>query len=163
MFYKWCTSCLCIICPTLVTKAQSLNFIRSHYYYNTNSGQGGLSVGGDIGLVSRFSSSLPAEKMIVNCGCEFSCIYLSFHPDFIPTLCCVLRDLHADSPVRCFYLTSWLLLSELWDDPKKKTTKKQNKTRLWTGSIYCFFLHGVHFLCSLDFGHNFKSKAGQYA
>lgn len=156
MFYKWCTSCLCIICPTLVTKAQSLNFIRSHYYYNMNSGQGVLGAG-DIGLVSRFSSSLPAEKMIVNCGCEFSCIYLSFHPDFIPTICCVLRDLHADSPVRCFHLTSWLLLSELWS----KTKKTQNPVMDWFHLL--FFLHGVHFLCSLDFGHNFKSKAGQYA
>ncbi len=27
MFYKWCISCLCIICSTLVIKAQSLNFI----------------------------------------------------------------------------------------------------------------------------------------
>lgn len=32
MFYKWCTSCLCIICSTLVIKAQSLNFIPSLYY-----------------------------------------------------------------------------------------------------------------------------------
>lgn len=34
MFYKWCTSCLLIICSTLVIKAQSLNFILSRYYMN---------------------------------------------------------------------------------------------------------------------------------
>lgn len=32
MFYKWCTSCLCIICSTLVIKAQSLNVILSPYF-----------------------------------------------------------------------------------------------------------------------------------
>lgn len=36
------------------------------------------------------------KKKIVDCDCEFSCVYLSFHSDFI---CCVLRDLHADSLV----------------------------------------------------------------
>lgn len=133
MFYKWCTSCLRIICSTLVMKAQSLNFILSHYYMNFSLEEISLWT-----LVNHFSSSLPAEKMIVNCDCEFSCIYLSFHSDFVQTICCVLRDLHADSPVGCFHWTSWLLcpIPLGW-----------SKTWSWTGSIYCF-LHWVHFIYS---------------
>lgn len=150
MFYKWCTSCLCIICSTLVMKAQSLNFILSHYYMNFSLEEISL-----WSLVNHFSSSLPAEKMIVNCDCEFSCIYLSFHSDFIQTICCVLRDLHADSPVGCFYLTSWLLC------PTFGMIK--NLVMDWFHLLFST-LSPLHLLlCSLDLGHNFRTKAGQYA
>lgn len=97
MFYKWCTSCLCIICSTLVIKAQSLNFILSHYYMNFSLEEISL-----WSLVNHFSSSLQAEKMIVDCDCAFSCVHLScFHSD-LNYLLCVLRELHADSPVAGF-------------------------------------------------------------
>lgn len=148
MFYKWCTSCLCIICPTWVMKAQSLNFIPSHYYYYMNFSLEEISL---WSLVNHFSSSLPAEKMIVNCDCEFSCIYLSFHSDFIQTTCIACRF-----TCRMFLLNILTALSYLWDDPKLWS---------WTGSISCF-LQWVHLIYScvlLSLGHNFRGKAGQYA
>lgn len=97
MFYKWCTSCLCIICSTLVIKAQSLNFILSLYYMNFS--LEGISL---WSLVNRFISLPQAEKMIVDCDCAFGCVHLScFHSD-LNYLLCVLRELHADSPVEAF-------------------------------------------------------------
>lgn len=50
-------------------------------------------------LFSHFINSIQAEKMIVDCVCALSCIHLScFHSD-LNYLLCVLRELHADSPV----------------------------------------------------------------
>lgn len=93
-------------------KAQSLHFILSHY--NMNFSLVEISLGS---LVNHFSSSLQAEKRIVKCDCEFSCVDLSFHSDFIQTICCVLRDLHAASLVGCF--TQHLdCFDSLWDDEK---------------------------------------------
>lgn len=52
--------------------------------------------------VNHFISSLQAEKMIVDCDCAFSCVHLScFHSD-LNYLLCVLRELHAESPVGAF-------------------------------------------------------------
>lgn len=68
MFYKWCTSCLCIICSTLVTKAQSLNFILSLYCMD-------LSLE-EISLVNHYITSCQTEEMIVECDCAFSCVYV---------------------------------------------------------------------------------------
>lgn len=77
--------CLCIICPTLVTKAQSPNFIWSHDDDDDD--------GGNICLVSGFSSSLPPEEMIVNVVVNSVAYILRFHPDSIRTICCRTKRL----------------------------------------------------------------------
>lgn len=157
MFYKWCTSCLCIICPTLVTKAQSLNFIRSHYYYNMNSGQGVLGGISVLLVVSAAHYRLRKWLLIVIVNSvAYIWAFIQIHSDY---LLCTKR-------LACRFTCTMFLLDILTASVRalgwsKKKTKTQNPVMDWFHLL--FFLHGVHFLCSLDFGHNFKSKAGQYA
>lgn len=63
MFYKWCTSCLCIICSTLVIKAQSLNFILSHYYMNFSLGE--ISLWSLVNHFQQFMSGWTKWLLIV--------------------------------------------------------------------------------------------------
>lgn len=68
----------------------TITFILSLYYYDE------FQSGGKTGFVNHF---VQAEKTIVDCDCAFSCVHVScFHTDVL----CVLRELHADSPVRAF-------------------------------------------------------------
>lgn len=75
------------------------------------------------------------KKKIVDCDCEFSCVYLRFHSDFI---CCVLRDLHADSLVGSFtqHLRRFVSFSS-----------GCLQTGSWTSSIYCFSYVESTFSC----------------
>lgn len=126
-------------------KAQSLRLIS-----NPNmSFRRGESVFGVLLIFSGVNFRLKKKKKIVDCDCEFSCVYLGFHSDFI---CCVLRDLHADSLVRSFtqHLRRFLSFSS-----------GCLQTRSWTGSITVFPTVSQHgfLLCFLDCNSRFK--AGQ--
>lgn len=85
----------------------------------------GKSVFGVLLIFSAIHFRLKKKK-IVDCDCEFSCVYLSFHSDFI---CCVLRDLHANSLVGSFTQHLRLFVS---------FSSGCLQTGSWTGSIYCF-------------------------
>lgn len=124
----------------VVMKAQSLNFISDH---SMNFSQGENSVFGVLLIFSAVDFRL--KKKIVDCDCEFSCVYLSFHSDFI---CCVLRDLHADSLLGNF-------TRHLCPPPLQMITSDH--------SFYCFpMLSPLGFLlCFLDLDWNSGFKAGQ--
>lgn len=102
MFYKWCTSCLCIICPTLVIKAQSLNFILPLFKW--------------ISLWRKkrlFKHSVSSTWDWGKDCLLWLCIWLrtfwaALHSD-LSYLLCVPRELHADFTCRRFHLTSGLI------------------------------------------------------
>lgn len=105
MFYKWYTSCLCIICSILVIKAQSLNFILKSFLI-------WISVwrkSAFWSLVNHFIGSLQAEKK--DCWL-WLCIQLrtfellSFR--FELSVVCTER-IACRFTCRRFYWTSWLL------------------------------------------------------
>lgn len=130
----------------VVMKAQSLNFISNHNM-NFSRGGGGNCV---FGVLLIFSAVDFRLKKIVDCDCEFRCVYLSFHSDFI---CCVLRDLHADSLLGSFTRRRRRCVPSSSDD----------HARSWTDSIYGFpTLSPLGFLlCFLDLNRNSRFKAGQ--
>lgn len=121
MFYKWCTSCLCIICSTLVIKAQSINFIISHYYMNFCLEEISL-----WSLVNHISSSLQAEKILIVIVHSVAYIWAAFIQ--IQTVCCVYWE--NCMPVHLSEVLPNILTALSWS---------------WTGSIHCF-LHWVHFI-----------------
>lgn len=108
MFYKWCTSCLCIICSTLVIKAQSLNFIIIIWISVWRK-----SVFGVLLIISSAHFRLRKRLLIVIVH-SVAYILSCFHSD-LKYLLCVLRELHADSPVGDL-LNILTALSSLWDD-----------------------------------------------
>lgn len=115
MFYKWCTSCLCIICPTLVIKAQSLNFILSHCSMNFS-----LEEISFWSLVNHFIGWLQAEKKKKDCRL-WLCIQLrtfellSFR--FELSVVCTER-IACRFTCRRFYFNILTASSSLWDDEK---------------------------------------------
>lgn len=143
MFYKWCTSCLCIICPTLVIKAQSLNFILAIEFSlgRRNAGRGVPS--------ARWGRG---EDCLLWLCIRLRTFWAALHSN-LSYLLCVLRDLHADSPVGGS--TRRPDCSVLPQDEERVSS--------WTGSIYRFSPLSSFdlLLCSLDLGRNFWSTAGR--
>lgn len=102
MFCSWCTSCLCIMCSTLVIKAQSLNFIFSHYHMNVSPGEISLR-----GLVDDFIGSVHTEK--IKFSSVHSVAYIWAGLIQIWHIQCVYWEFCMHLLCRRFHSTFWLL------------------------------------------------------
>lgn len=153
MFYKWCTSFVFVlfVLPWL-RKHNHLILFEVIILMMMMMMMGGMSVSLMVSA-ALYRLRRWLLNVVVN-SVAYICAFIQI-PFWLSVV--VLRDLHADSHVQCFYRTSWLAFC-----PSFGTTQEHGY-----GLVpFPVFLHWVLFIyscVSLDFGHNLKSKAGQYA